>query len=124
MKKLLRAHIRGRAHEGAGVGGAFRRVHVLRDSEVENSHEELTLFLAEKDIRRLHVTVDDADLVRLAEPSAQLNQDGDLVSLQPELRVSEEPRSEGLALHELHHDVRECLRAWWRSRKSVRRAGS
>ena len=78
---LLGAHVERRADERARARRAADdadAARTLRDAEVEELDEELpSPGVAEEDVARLDVAVDDAALVRLAERPRELRDDGD-----------------------------------------------
>jgi hypothetical protein len=80
---LLRAHVRGRAEDGALAGEALlllgplhRRVE-LGEAEVEDLGEQPPLFiLGEEDVLGLEIAVDDGGAVGLGQAAADLGGDG------------------------------------------------
>ena len=109
---LLRAHVERRADHRPSLGAAVdaRLLHALRDTEVEELHEDLASAtgIAEVDVPRLDVPMDDAALVRAIERACELTHDlDDEVGRHPRFLV--EVLTEVAPLEELHHDVRNAL---------------
>ncbi len=108
---LLGAHVVRRADERAGARGAAHDADLgpLRDAEVEQLHEHLAApGVAEEDVGRLDVAVDDAALVRLGQGARQLRDDRD------DLARSHRPAGaqvvlEVAPLEQLHDDVGRAL---------------
>ena len=108
---LLGRHVERRAHHRVGRG-QVRRVLVdgLRDAEVEDLHARRAVGrLGDEEVLRLEVAMDDAELVRLADRLARLEEvvDG-LVDRQRAPRA--EDLREVAAGEVLHHDVRRAVR--------------
>jgi hypothetical protein len=100
---LLRAHVFGRAHDGARDGRARPAV-FLRDAEV---HEPRHASLVAHDVRRLQVAVDDPGVVDRLQALRDL--DGQLVRLVgSEAPTGREQLLEVDPLDELHRDVQQA----------------
>ena len=113
---LLGRHVERGAHDRARARelGAPRVLEALpedlRDAEVEELHPELSLIpLAEEEVGRLDVSVEDPLRVRLLKAEAGLAADAQ-DRLRREHAVLFEGRVEVSALEELHHEVRDAER--------------
>jgi hypothetical protein len=110
---LLGRHVHGRAHDRRGVRLhlAVGVVRQLGDAEVEDLGALAAGDLAvgdQEDVLGLEVAVDDAAAVRGVQRRGDLAQQPQrLLGRQPTVPL--EPRVEGLALEELHHDVRATV---------------
>ncbi len=99
---LFRRHVVGGTEDGARLG--VRSVLPAGDAEV---HDLRLTAVADEDVRRLDVAMDDAVLVRVREPAAGL---GDDVELLPEgQRIAPNAILEILPLQILHRDEGSSL---------------
>jgi hypothetical protein len=86
----FRRDVRERAGHVAG-GGQRLAVRETGETAVEDAHRDPVPFVREQDVRRLHVAVDDAGLVRVREPVEHLRGDLDRIC------VGRAPRTEAFA---------------------------
>ena len=93
-----------RARVAAPLDSRARRLRKLGQTEVENLRAVL---VADEDVRRLDVAMDDALGVRGVQRVGEL--DGDLEQVRDLHRSAIDAVAEALALERLHHDVRSAF---------------
>ena len=102
--RLLGRHVVRRADDHPGARESARRLERLRDSEVRQHHAPVVV---EHDVRRLHVAVHDAALVRMSQGARRFPEHAlDVVHRQRLLLI--EHILERRALDVLHHEVVEA----------------
>ena len=97
------------ADELSGRGRERRMLLLLRRAEIEELHERLSTFdIAEEDVLRLEIPMNDADPVRLRERLRELRDEGRHL-VRRHATARSEVRAEIVALEELHHDEGDAV---------------
>ena len=95
---LLRTHV-GRRPKQSPTSQHDRLIQQLRDAEIENLHHAI---VSDEQIRRLDITMDDPRVVRLREPTRDLNRDLD--GIRDVQRPARDPFVQRFADAERHHE--------------------
>ncbi len=107
MHELLGRHVARRADDLAVIRQALT-LKLLGDPEVEDPRADLPVGLADHDVRRLQIAVNDLVAMRLAERARDVRGNVQRVFGRQRTATSD-PGLECLARHELHGDVPELF---------------